>query len=55
VKNTGRLPAGFGAFRRNGADPSLARPCEFLLDIRPAENLSVLKTPPSGASHLLPR
>jgi len=33
--------------------PSLARALgEFLLDIRPAENLLVLKTPPSGAQPL---
>src|ERR1700739_1826685 len=33
--------------------PPLARaPREFLLDIRPAENLLVLKTPPSGAQPL---
>jgi transcriptional regulator of arginine metabolism len=33
--------------------PPLARALgEFLLDIRPAENLLVLKTPPSGAQPL---
>jgi transcriptional regulator of arginine metabolism len=33
--------------------PSLARAlAEFLLDIRPAENMLVLKTPPSGAQPL---
>jgi transcriptional regulator of arginine metabolism len=33
--------------------PSLARALgEFLLDIRPAENMLVLKTPPSGAQPL---
>ncbi len=33
--------------------PSLARALgEFLVDIRPAENLLVLKTPPSGAQPL---
>jgi transcriptional regulator of arginine metabolism len=39
----------------NGAHPlpPLARALrEFLLDIRPAENLLVLKTPPSGAQPL---
>jgi transcriptional regulator of arginine metabolism len=37
----------------NGALPPLARALrEFLLDIRPAENLLVLKTPPSGAQPL---
>ncbi|HTT33558.1 MAG TPA: ArgR family transcriptional regulator [Methylomirabilota bacterium] len=35
------------------AKPPLARALgEFLLDIRPAENLLVLKTPPSGAQPL---
>lgn len=35
------------------AVPQLARALgEFLLDIRPAENLLVLKTPPSGAQPL---
>ena len=33
--------------------PPLARALrEFLLDVRPAENLLVLKTPPSGAQPL---
>lgn len=33
--------------------PPLVRAlCEFLVDIRPAENLLVLKTPPSGAQPL---
>jgi transcriptional regulator of arginine metabolism len=36
-----------------GPSPHLARALgEFLLDIRPAENLLVLKTPPSGAQPL---
>lgn len=36
-----------------GAMPPLTRALrEFLLDIRPAENLLVLKTPPSGAQPL---
>jgi len=35
--------------------PPLARALgEFLLDIRPAENLLVLKTPPSGRQPLAP-
>jgi transcriptional regulator of arginine metabolism len=37
----------------NSGLPSLSRALrEFLLDIRPAENLLVLKTPPSGAQPL---
>jgi transcriptional regulator of arginine metabolism len=36
-----------------GAVPQLTRALgEFLLDVRPAENLLVLKTPPSGAQPL---
>lgn len=37
----------------NGGMPALTRALsEFLLDIRPAENLLVLKTPPGGAQAL---
>lgn len=37
----------------NAAAPPLTRALrEFLLDVRPAENLLVLKTPPSGAQPL---
>ena len=41
------------AFEETPAVPPLTRALgEFLLDIRPAENLLVLKTPPSGAQPL---
>jgi transcriptional regulator of arginine metabolism len=42
-----------GLQEETAAVPPLARALrEFLLDIRPAENLLVLKTPPSGAQPL---
>jgi transcriptional regulator of arginine metabolism len=41
------------AAEESAPQPPLARAlAEFLLDIRPAENLLVLKTPPSGAQPL---
>ena len=49
---TGYRPAN-GVAEDTPAMPPLARALgEFLLDIRPAENLLVLKTPPSGAQPL---
>jgi transcriptional regulator of arginine metabolism len=51
TKNGYRPANGF--VDENAAVPSLTRALgEFLLDIRPAENLLVLKTPPSGAQPL---
>ena len=42
-----------GIVEESTAVPPLTRALrEFLLDIRPAENLLVLKTPPSGAQPL---
>jgi transcriptional regulator of arginine metabolism len=42
-----------GLVDENAAVPPLTRALgEFLLDLRPAENLLVLKTPPSGAQPL---
>jgi transcriptional regulator of arginine metabolism len=42
-----------GTVEDNASVPPLTRALrEFLLDIRPAENLLVLKTPPSGAQPL---
>jgi transcriptional regulator of arginine metabolism len=49
---TGYRPAN-GLADESAAVPPLTRALgEFLLDIRPAENLLVLKTPPSGAQPL---
>ena len=49
---TGYRPAN-GLADETAAVPPLTRALgEFLLDIRPAENLLVLKTPPSGAQPL---
>jgi transcriptional regulator of arginine metabolism len=49
---TGYRPAN-GFADETAAVPSFSRALgEFLLDIRPAENLLVLKTPPSGAQPL---
>jgi transcriptional regulator of arginine metabolism len=50
--HAGYRPAGALPEESNGL-PSLTRALgEFLVDIRPAENLLVLKTPPSGAQPL---
>src|SRR5258707_15070040 len=50
--HAGYRPAAALPEESNGL-PSLARALgEFLVDIRPAENLLVLKTPPSGAQPL---
>src|SRR5262245_46409663 len=49
----GYRPAATALVEENAPMPQLARAiAEFLLDIRPAENLLVLKTPPSGAQPL---
>ena len=52
-----RLIKTHSGYKSASALPSTERPLaralgEFLLDIRPAENLLVLKTPPSGAQPL---
>jgi len=53
VKTTDGYKAGSGLPEETPAVPPFARALrEFLLDIRPAENLLVLKTPPSGAQPL---
>jgi transcriptional regulator of arginine metabolism len=53
VKTTeGYRPLG-GASEEAAPQPSLARALrEFLVDVRPAQNLLVLKTPPGGAQPL---
>ena len=53
VKTTEGYKTGSAAPEETSAVPPLTRALrEFLLDIRPAENLLVLKTPPSGAQPL---
>ncbi len=54
VKTTaGYRPLSTAAADESSSLPALARALkEFLLDIRPAQNMLVLKTPPSGAQPL---
>jgi transcriptional regulator of arginine metabolism len=53
VKTTDGYRQGSALPEENAGLPALSRALrEFLLDIRPAENLLVLKTPPSGAQPL---
>ncbi len=53
VKTPGGYRPGAALPEESAPLPPLARALgEFLLDIRPAENLLVLKTPPSGAQPL---
>lgn len=53
VKTTAGYKTGSMLPEETSAVPPLTRALrEFLLDIRPAENLLVLKTPPSGAQPL---
>ena len=53
IKTMDGYKAGTALPEENTAVPPLTRALrEFLLDIRPAENLLVLKTPPSGAQPL---
>jgi len=53
VKTAEGYKAGSALPEETSAVPPLTRALkEFLLDIRPAENLLVLKTPPSGAQPL---
>jgi transcriptional regulator of arginine metabolism len=54
VKTTeGYRPLSAGAPEESSPLPALARALrEFLLDIRPAQNMLVLKTPPGGAQPL---
>jgi transcriptional regulator of arginine metabolism len=53
VKTSEGYRAGAASPDESAALPPLTRALrEFLLDIRPAENLLVLKTPPSGAQPL---
>jgi transcriptional regulator of arginine metabolism len=53
IKTTEGYKAGSGLPDESASTPPLTRALrEFLLDIRPAENLLVLKTPPSGAQPL---
>lgn len=53
VKTTAGYKTGSTLPEETSAVPPLTRALrEFLLDIRPAENLLVLKTPPSGAQPL---
>ena len=53
VKTTEGYKSGATAAEEPATVPPLTRALrEFLLDIRPAENLLVLKTPPSGAQPL---
>jgi len=53
VKTTEGYKSGSPASDETATVPPLTRALrEFLLDIRPAENLLVLKTPPSGAQPL---
>ena len=53
VKTHGGYKPGAGLPEESNGLPSLERALgEFLLDIRPAENLLVLKTPPGGAQAL---
>src|SRR6516162_7980959 len=49
---TGYRPSNAGAEETPAVPPLTRALGEFLLDIRPAENLLVLKTPPSGAQPL---
>jgi transcriptional regulator of arginine metabolism len=49
----GYRPLGAAASEEGSPLPTLARAVkEFLLDLRPAQNMLVLKTPPSGAQPL---